>query len=153
LKCGAGEGWRRSAATDRVRNELFRRAKEEWNILKIIKRRKINCIDHSLRINCLVKHVIERMIKGRIEVKESRGRRRKQLLDDLKEKRVYWKLKDDTRFFYIHGSVHRESNSISVQQDATYSVHYISVGSCTCFGCLHPSSGARITVITASGID
>ena len=55
--------------------------------------------------------------------------------------------------FYIHGSVHHESNLITVQQDATYSVYYISVGSCTCFGCWHPSSGARTTVITASGID
>ena len=55
--------------------------------------------------------------------------------------------------FFIRGSVHRESNSITVQQDATYSVYYISVGSSTCFGCRHPSSGARTTVITASGID
>jgi len=38
-------------------------------------------------------------------------------------------------FFYIHGSVHRESNLITVQQKATYSVCYISVGSSTCFGC------------------
>ena len=53
--------------------------------------------------------------------------------------------------FYIHGSVHRESNLITAQQDATYSVYYISVGSSTCFGCLHPSSGAHTTVITASG--
>jgi len=37
--------------------------------------------------------------------------------------------------FYIHGSVHRESNLIIVQQDATYSVYYISVGSSTCFEC------------------
>ena len=32
-------------------------------------------------------------------------------------------------FFCIHGSVHRESNLITVQQDATYSVNYVSVGS------------------------
>jgi len=37
--------------------------------------------------------------------------------------------------FYIHGSMRRESNLIIVQQDATYSVYYISVGSSTCFGC------------------
>jgi hypothetical protein len=55
--------------------------------------------------------------------------------------------------FYIHESVHRVSNLINVQQDATYSVYYISVGSSTCFGCWHPSSGARTTTITASGID
>ena len=48
---------------------------------------------------------------------------------------------------------HVLSNLITVQQDATYSVYYISVGSSTCFGCWHPSSGARTTVITASSID
>ena len=37
--------------------------------------------------------------------------------------------------FYMLGSVHRESNLITVQEDATYSVYYISVGSSTCFGC------------------
>ena len=50
-------------------------------------------------------------------------------------------------------SVHCESNLITVQQDATYSVYYISVGSTTHFECWHPSSGAHTTVITASGID
>jgi hypothetical protein len=39
-----------------------------------------------LRRNCLLKHVIEGKIKGRIEVMGRRGRRCKQLLDDLKEK-------------------------------------------------------------------
>jgi hypothetical protein len=34
-----------------------------------------------------------------------------------------------------------------------YSVYYISVGSSTCFGCWHPSSGTGTAVITASGID
>jgi len=33
------------------------------------------------------------------------------------------------------------------------SFYYISVGSSTCFGCWHPSSGAGTAVITASGID
>jgi len=42
---------------------------------------------------------------------------------------------------------------MTVQQDATYSVYYISVGSSTYFGCWHPPSWARTTVITASGID
>ena len=46
-----------------------------------------------------------------------------------------------------------EFNSITVQQDATYSVYYISVGSFTYFRCWHPSSGAGTAVITASGID
>ena len=50
-------------------------------------------ISHILRRNCLLKHVIEGKIEGRIEVVWRRGRRRKQLLDDLKEKRGYWKFK------------------------------------------------------------
>jgi len=44
-------------------------------------------------------------------------------------------------------------NLIIFQQDATYSVYYISVGSSTCFGSCHPSSGACTTVNTASDID
>ena len=54
--------------------------------------------------------------------------------------------------FYIHGSVQRKSNLITLELDATYSLYYISVGSSTCFGCYHPSSGTRTTVITVSGI-
>jgi len=46
-----------------------------------------------LRRNCLLKHAIEGNVEGRIEVTGRRGRRCKQLLDDLKEKRGYWKLK------------------------------------------------------------
>jgi len=42
-----------------------------------------------LRRNCLLKHVIE----GRIEWTGRQGRRRKQLLDDLKETRRYRKFK------------------------------------------------------------
>ena len=53
--------------------------------------------------------------------------------------------------FYIHGSVHRESNLIIVQQDVTYSVYYISVSRSTRFGCWHTSSGVRTNVNTASG--
>jgi len=37
-----------------------------------------------LRRNCLLKHVIEGKIEGRIEVAGRRGRRSKKLLDDLK---------------------------------------------------------------------
>jgi len=39
-------------------------------------------------MNCLLKHVIEENIGGRIKVIEVRGRRRKQLLDDLGRKRI-----------------------------------------------------------------
>jgi hypothetical protein len=91
--------WRRLEKiswTDRVRNEdVLQRVKEERNILHTIKRRKANWIGHILRRNCLLKHMIEGKLEGRIEMTGRRGRRRKQLLDDLKEKRRYWKLKEE----------------------------------------------------------
>jgi hypothetical protein len=42
----------------------------------------------SWRRNFLVEHVIEGKVEGRIEVTRRRGRRRKELLDDLKETRI-----------------------------------------------------------------
>jgi hypothetical protein len=60
-----------------------------------IKRRKANWIGHVFRRNCLPKHVIEGKLEVRTEITRRRGRRRKQLLDDLKEKRIYWKLKEE----------------------------------------------------------
>jgi hypothetical protein len=39
--------------------------------------------------------VIEEKLEGRIEMTGRRGRRRKQLLDDLKEKRRYCKFKEE----------------------------------------------------------
>jgi len=44
-------------------------------------------------------------------------------------------------------------NLLIVQQDATNSAYYISVGSSKYFGCWPPPSGACTTVITASDID
>jgi hypothetical protein len=68
---------------------------------------------HILRRNCLLKHVFEGKIQVRIEVTGRRGRRRKQLLDDVKEKRGYCKLKEEaldrtlwrTRFRRAYGPV------------------------------------------------
>jgi hypothetical protein len=91
--------WRRMEKiswTDRVRNEeVLHSVKEERNIVHTIKRRKANWIGHNLRRNCLLKHVIEGKLEGRIEMTGRRGRRRKQLLDDLKERRRYCKLKEE----------------------------------------------------------
>jgi len=53
-------------------------------------------IPHVLRRNCLLKHVIEGKIKGRIGLMGRRGRRRKQLLDYLEERRGYCKLKEES---------------------------------------------------------
>jgi hypothetical protein len=43
---------------------------------------------HILCRNCLLKRVIEGKIEGKIEVTGRRGRRRKQLLDDLRKTKV-----------------------------------------------------------------
>jgi len=45
--------------------------------------------------NCLLKWVIEGKINGRIEVTGRRGRRRRKLLDDLKERRGCSHLKEE----------------------------------------------------------
>jgi hypothetical protein len=113
--------WRRMEKiiwTDRVRTEeVLHRVKEERNILRKIKRRKANWIGHILCSNCLLKHAIEGKLEGRIEMTGRRRRRRKQLLDDLKEKRSYWKLKEEaldrtlwrTRFGRGYGPVVRRT--------------------------------------------
>ena len=66
-----------------MRKEKYYRVKEERNILHTVSRRKANWIGQILRRDCLLKHVIEGRIDERIYVPERRGRRRKQLLDDL----------------------------------------------------------------------
>ena len=90
--------WRRMEKiswTDRVRNEALHSAKKERNILRTIKRKKCNWIDHILCRNCLLKYVIEGKIEEIIEVIGRRERRRrKQLLDDLKKRTGYRKLKE-----------------------------------------------------------
>ena len=44
----------------------------------------------------VLKQVVEGKIEGWIEVTGRRGRRRKQILDDVKETRGYWELKEET---------------------------------------------------------
>ena len=80
---------------DHVRNEeVLLRVKEKRNILHEIRKRKTNWIGHILRRNCLLQRVTGGKIQGRIEVTGRRGRRRRKLLDDLKERRGYCHLKE-----------------------------------------------------------
>jgi len=48
---------------------------------------KAKWIGHNLRGNCLLKHVIEGKIEGRIEVWGRRGRRRRKLLGKPDERK------------------------------------------------------------------
>jgi hypothetical protein len=51
-----------------MRNEeVLHKVKEERNVLHKIKKRKGNWIGYILRVNYLLKHVIEGKIEGRIE--------------------------------------------------------------------------------------
>jgi hypothetical protein len=61
-----------------------------------MKEMKCNWIGQIFRRKCLLKHVIERKIEGRIEVTGRRGIILKQLLNDLKKKRGYWKMIKET---------------------------------------------------------
>jgi hypothetical protein len=68
-----------------------------------------------LRKSCLLKHIV----KGKIIGTRRQGRRHKQLLDDLKEARRYWTLKQEvqdrtlsrTQFGRVYGSVGRQTTT------------------------------------------
>ena len=102
--------------TDRVRDEVLQTVKEERLVLQTIKRREANWIGHMSCRNCFLKHVIEIKIEGRARSDGRRRRRCKQLLDEFKERRGYWKLKEEaldrtvwaTRFRRFYGSVVRD---------------------------------------------
>ena len=82
--------------TDHVRNEeVLLRVNEQRNILHEISKWKANWIGHILRRNCLLKQVIEGLIKREMEVTRRRGGRRRKLLDDLKERTGYSHLKEE----------------------------------------------------------
>jgi hypothetical protein len=66
------------------------------NILHEISKWKANWIGHILHSNCLLQRFIEGKIKGGIDVTGRPERRHRKLLDDLKERRGYSHLKEET---------------------------------------------------------
>ena len=100
------------------RDGVLLRVNGQRNILHEIRKRKANWIGHILHRNCLLKQVIEGKIKGEVEVARRRGRRRKKLLDDLKDRRGYSHLKEEAldrtiwrhRFGGGFGPVVRQNN-------------------------------------------
>jgi hypothetical protein len=71
-----------------VKNEEeLQRVKEERNNIHKIKSRKTDWISHIFCKNYLLKHVIEGKTEGRIEVTGRRGRRCKQLLDNMQKRK------------------------------------------------------------------
>jgi hypothetical protein len=74
---------------------LDHRSRQQRNILREIRKGKANWIGQILRRNCLLQRVTEGKIQGGIEVTGRQGRRRRKLLDDLKERRGYSHLKEE----------------------------------------------------------
>ena len=71
--------------------KVLHTAQVERNILYTLQRMKANWVGHILHRNCLLKHIMEGKIE-RIEVTGKRGRRCKELVDDLEEMRGQCKL-------------------------------------------------------------
>jgi hypothetical protein len=70
--------------------KYYLRVKEQRNILHEIVNGMLTGLVIILRRNCLLRQVTEGKIKGGIGVTERRGRRRRKLLDDLKD-RTTWR--------------------------------------------------------------
>ena len=66
--------------------EVLGRVGEKRTLLNNILRRKANWIVHILRINCLLHDVTE----GQMTETKGVGRRRIQLLDDMRNRGRYW---------------------------------------------------------------
>jgi len=64
--------------------------------LQLLRRRMKYFVMKSVRSPlCLLKHVVEAKVEGRIEVTVRQGRRRKQFLDDFNGDRGYCNLKEE----------------------------------------------------------
>ena len=132
-----------------VRNaEVLLRVNEQRNILHEIIKRKANWIGHILRRNCLLKQVIEGKIKGPIEVARRQGRRRKKLLDDLKDRRGYCELKEKALDRTMWRNRFARGLDLSFDRLLMMMMRYIYIyivinikNSATCFGSKEPSSG------------
>jgi hypothetical protein len=76
-----------------MKNVILRSVKEEGMILQKIKWRKANRIGYIWRRHCLLNRIVEGKKEEDIEGTKRRGRICRQLLNNLKKTRSYWKLK------------------------------------------------------------
>jgi hypothetical protein len=106
-----------SRSCEKWRSVSKSKGRKEYPTYSYNKRNKGNWIGNILRRNCLLKHINEGKIEGRIGVTGRRRRVCKQLLDDFKENREYWKLKAEApdrtlwriRFWRDYGPVVRQT--------------------------------------------
>ena len=79
--------------SEKITNEqILENIGKKRTLLNNILRRKGNWIAHILRRNCLLHDAID----GDTTEMKGVGRRRTQLLDDLRNRRKYWEIKDET---------------------------------------------------------
>ena len=74
-----------------INEEVLERIGEKRALVNNILRRKHNWIGYILRRNCLLHESIE----GQITEMKGGGRRKTQLLGDLRNRRLYWELKEE----------------------------------------------------------
>jgi len=85
--------------TELVTNEeVLQRLQKDRNSLHTVNRRKANWIGHISRRSCVLEYLIEGKIGGRKEVRGRRGRKSRQLLNDLIETRGCGKLKEEALY-------------------------------------------------------
>jgi hypothetical protein len=94
LKCGAGEGWSSVKLIVWKNEQVLNIVKEKRHVLHKIKKQGYLDWPH-LGLNCLLKHVTEEHIEGNMKRTTRRGRRRNQLLDDIKENKRYGNSKQE----------------------------------------------------------
>ena len=81
--------------SEKLNNErVHERIGEKRTLLYNILHRKVNCIGHILKRNCLLHDPIERQMME-VKVVGRKRRRKTQLLDDLRHRRIYWELKEE----------------------------------------------------------
>ena len=78
MKCGAGEGWRRSVWPIVCEMKYYTRVEEDGNFLCAIRTRWIILIGHILRRNCLLKHVTEETIRREGDTSYGKTRKKTQ---------------------------------------------------------------------------
>jgi len=82
---------------------------EKRTLLNNVLHRKVNWIDHILKRNCLIHDAIE----GQMTEVKAVGRRRTQFLDDLRNRRRYWELKEEAE------DKNDRDNSLSIEHFIT----------------------------------
>jgi hypothetical protein len=95
LKCGAGEGWKRSVGLIMcgIKKYYLESSSRGISYMKYVTGRQTGFVTFCVE-TAFYNGFIEGKMKGGIEVTGRQGRRRRKLLDDLKERRGYPHLKE-----------------------------------------------------------